>query len=368
MTLGRILASKDWDRSVRVELLEPRETVSMKTREIFMAAPGIFFSHSWKDRSIQVGPFIRDQIEMRMRELVWYDEQMMSTEDQFQARMNEGISNAWAVFVFLSLEALSSGNCLREICQARERQLDPTANTRIIVFAMEKEVTYAEIAAWPVKSFTFFSAKDRVPRTVHARTVKWVKEHLLGVNIYQEWVEGRPDDPEKQSQALDRIISNLRKPLDRPADSKPPPEFEIENQGEVWILGTKGDAELPAEALVPPHSAGTTAVAPAKAAPPAATTAATAADETPQSSVGTTAGTSSELPAAAPVEPSATTEVDATDKLGIEVETAPQDPAGATADPLQTPVDKGETQLPREVKAFLEERNLQLSQRDEANP
>lgn len=91
------------------------------------------------------------------------------------------------------------------------------------------------------------------------------------------------------------------------ADSKPPPEFEIENQGEVWILGTKGDAELPAEALVPPHSAGTTAVAPAKAAPPAATTAATAADETPQSSVGTTAGTSSELPAAAPVEPSATT-------------------------------------------------------------
>mmetsp|Transcript_1515 Transcript_1515/g.3446 ORF Transcript_1515/g.3446 Transcript_1515/m.3446 type:complete len:369 (-) Transcript_1515:320-1426(-) len=296
---------------------------------------------------------------------------MMSTEDQFQSRMAEGVKNAWVVCVFFSREVLASGNCLREIGMAREQQLNPMANTRIVIFAMEKEVTYAAIDAWPIKSFTFFSDKDKVYRTVHARTVKFVKEHLLGVNIYAEWIKGGAskdpaEDLAKQSQALDRIISNLRKPLDRPADSKPPPEFEIENQGEVWILGTKGDAELPAEALVPPHSAGTTAVAPAKAAPPAATTAATAADETPQSSVGTTAGTSSELPAAAPVEPSATTEVDATDKLGIEVETAPQDPAGATADPLQTPVDKGETQLPREVKAFLEERNLQLSQRDEA--
>ena len=33
MTLGRILASKDWDLSVRVELVEARETVRERERE-----------------------------------------------------------------------------------------------------------------------------------------------------------------------------------------------------------------------------------------------------------------------------------------------------------------------------------------------
>ena len=47
------------------------------------------------------------------------------------------------------------------------------------------------------------------------------------------------------------------------ADSKSPPEFEVENQGEVWILGTKGDAKLPAEAL-----AAAPAVQPAPPPPP----------------------------------------------------------------------------------------------------
>jgi hypothetical protein len=48
-----------------------------------------------------------------------YDSQMMSSEDQFQSRMAEGVKKAWAVFIFLSCESLASGNCLREICMAR---------------------------------------------------------------------------------------------------------------------------------------------------------------------------------------------------------------------------------------------------------
>ncbi|KAJ1484159.1 hypothetical protein T484DRAFT_2535681 [Baffinella frigidus] len=128
-----------------------------------------------------------------------YDSQMMSSEDQFQSRMLEGVKQARAVFILLSREALASGNCLREIRMAREQQLNPMANTRIVILAMEDEVTYAAIDAWPIKSFTFFSDKDKVERTVHARTVKFVKEHLLGVNIYQEWIKAGAKDQAKDS-------------------------------------------------------------------------------------------------------------------------------------------------------------------------
>jgi len=117
-------------------------------------------------------------------------------------------------------------------------------------------VTYAQIDAWPIKPVTFLSAKDQVYRTVHARTVKWVKEQLLGVNIYHEWITSAPDDVPIQSQALDRIIANLRKPLGSlGSPDKGAPEFEVVNQGEVWILGTKGDPEFPAEADAPGKTA-----------------------------------------------------------------------------------------------------------------
>mmetsp|Transcript_54723 Transcript_54723/g.129930 ORF Transcript_54723/g.129930 Transcript_54723/m.129930 type:complete len:140 (+) Transcript_54723:872-1291(+) len=139
---------------------------------------------------------------------------------------------------------------------------------------MEKEVTYAAIDAWPIKSFTFFSAKDRVPRTVHARTVKWVQENLLGVNIYPEWieealwakwVEGKDARRKKQgakpseddakppksltptersamrSETINRIIENVRAPLATTLDGGAP-EFEIIKEGEVWILGIKDTA------------------------------------------------------------------------------------------------------------------------------
>ena len=43
---------------------------------------------------------------------------------------------------------------------------------------------------------------------MHARTVKFVKEHLLGVNIYPEWIKGGRKDPAedqaKQSQVQGR--------------------------------------------------------------------------------------------------------------------------------------------------------------------
>jgi len=119
LTLGAILASKEWDRVVRVEKVETGRQLKLKVREIFETVPGIFISHSWKDLSREVGPVLRDQVEHRMRELVWYDAQMMSSEDQFQSRMLEGVKESWAVFILLSREALASGNCLREICMAR---------------------------------------------------------------------------------------------------------------------------------------------------------------------------------------------------------------------------------------------------------
>ena len=43
----------------------------------------------------------------------------MSREDQYQSRMAEGVRHARVVVIFLSREALASGNCLREICMAR---------------------------------------------------------------------------------------------------------------------------------------------------------------------------------------------------------------------------------------------------------
>ena len=57
-----------------------------------------------------------------------------------------------------------------------------------------------------------------------------------------------------RSQALDRIIDNLRKPLEQTADRKAAPDFEVVNQGEVWMLGTKGNPEFPAEVLFHPCS------------------------------------------------------------------------------------------------------------------
>jgi len=119
LTLGGILASKEWDRVVRVAHVATGHLQKLKVREIFDAVPGVFISHSWKDASLQVGPVLREQLENRMRELVWYDAQMMSSEDQFQSRMAEGVTKSWVVFILLSREALASGNCLREICMAR---------------------------------------------------------------------------------------------------------------------------------------------------------------------------------------------------------------------------------------------------------
>ncbi|KAJ1484158.1 hypothetical protein T484DRAFT_1797792 [Baffinella frigidus] len=71
LMLGSVLASKAWDKSVRVVLAATGNARNVSIREIFDCVPGIFISHSWKDRSIEVGPIIRDQIEDRMRELVW---------------------------------------------------------------------------------------------------------------------------------------------------------------------------------------------------------------------------------------------------------------------------------------------------------
>ncbi|KAJ1476134.1 hypothetical protein T484DRAFT_3124306 [Baffinella frigidus] len=222
LTLGAILASKEWDRVVRVEKVETGRQLKLKVREIFETVPGIFISHSWKDLSREVGPVLRDQVEHRMRELVWYDAQMMSSEDQFQSRMLEGVKESWAVFILLSREALASGNCLREICMAREQQMNPKANTRIIILAMEEEVTYASIDAWPIKPVSFFSAKDNVQRTVHARTVKWVKEQLLGVNIYHEWINSAPEDRAKQSQVRRSGAERRRRQLRARAEPTEP--------------------------------------------------------------------------------------------------------------------------------------------------
>jgi len=253
MTLGTILTRKDWERSVGVELVGNGERLNLKIRDIFKAVPGIFFSHSWNDHSTEVGPEIRDVIENRMRELVWYDDQMMTHKDQFQSLMTEGVKNAWVVFIFLSREALASGNCLREICVAREQQL--TANTRVVVLAMEPEVTFAEILKWSTTKALTFAAKGGETRTVHARTVKWVQEHLLGVNIYTEWIKedpkkkgAKPSEDQskerraKQSEAIDRVIENLRKPLGETMAHGTAPDFEVVREGDVWILGTKGSA------------------------------------------------------------------------------------------------------------------------------
>ncbi|KAJ1474215.1 hypothetical protein T484DRAFT_1833172 [Baffinella frigidus] len=276
MTLGTILTRKDWERRVGVELVGNGERLDLKIRDIFKAVPGIFFSHSWNDHSTEVGPEIRTLIENRMRELVWYDEQMMSKRDQFQSLMTEGVKNAWVVVIFLSREALASQNCLREMCKAREQQL--TANTRIIVLAMEPEVTFAEISKWSTTEPLTFSSEAKghqgETRTVHARTVKWVQENLLGVNIYPEWieealwakwVEGKDARRKKQgakpseddakppksltptersamrSETINRIIENVRAPLATTLDGGAP-EFEIIKEGEVWILGIKDTA------------------------------------------------------------------------------------------------------------------------------
>ena len=56
MSVGGVLASKEWDRSVRVVLAATGKARTVSIREIFDGVPGIFFSHSWKDISVQVGP------------------------------------------------------------------------------------------------------------------------------------------------------------------------------------------------------------------------------------------------------------------------------------------------------------------------
>ncbi|KAJ1466737.1 hypothetical protein T484DRAFT_1860867 [Baffinella frigidus] len=163
MTLGAILTRKDWDMSVKVHLVGKGGRLNLKIRDIFKTVLGIFFSHSWSDHSLEVRPGIQTLIEHRMRELVWYDAQMMDGKDSFQSLMTEGVKNAWVVFIFLSREALASGNCLREICMAREQQL--TANTRVIVIAMEPEVTFAEISKWSTTEPLIFASKAKVGET-----------------------------------------------------------------------------------------------------------------------------------------------------------------------------------------------------------
>ena len=61
MTLGGVLARKDWDRPVMVELGTAREPLNLKLREIFHAVPGIFISHSWLDQSVTVSESERER-------------------------------------------------------------------------------------------------------------------------------------------------------------------------------------------------------------------------------------------------------------------------------------------------------------------
>ena len=56
LTLGGILASKEWDRVVRVPVVETGQILNLRIREIFHAVQGIFFSHSWNDHSVVVRP------------------------------------------------------------------------------------------------------------------------------------------------------------------------------------------------------------------------------------------------------------------------------------------------------------------------
>jgi hypothetical protein len=155
-------------------------------------AAAYFVSHCWSSacrwKHFEKVDRLVSELEDASRERVWFDQYEMDGEQDFRAAMEHGVRGAGCVIVCLSRSYLASENCLLELKAAREQHLE--RGTKLVLIAMEPEVLFAAVRGWESGADVQFDDGEKA-RRVHRHTVDWVKKHLLGFKINEEWAAAR---------------------------------------------------------------------------------------------------------------------------------------------------------------------------------
>jgi hypothetical protein len=137
---------------------------------------------------------------------------------------------------------LTRRNCMLELIWAVEEHR--ASSKPLIIVSVDPELTMNAIGKWDVsqhvKAKTFDNKDQPVDIVIDRQTAAFVREHIPGVNFFEQWNNGEGSWSPARETAVDKMLDSLKLAIANPLPTQAPLRMEVKKDGGRWFIECAG--------------------------------------------------------------------------------------------------------------------------------